>query len=236
MSVVGVLTQADVGDQRESGHFFFERAQGALDDAVVAISVRSDRGPFHPGYQIRSRRGIPRSRICLHSSTARSIESWAMPGIAPIGFSTLVPGTMNSGIIRSSTRRCVSLVIRRRFSLRRRAAWPMDRKRHNVGLQSPSCIMLCTEICNDSLNKSRNRIGRRLVRHGQSVFLGGRGGDRSQYTRSGHDPVRAAPSSPDRHAIKFRTVLELVNVSRSTCPARSISRSVSSRFRGRMVR
>src|SRR5216117_3883044 len=40
--VVGVLTETDIGNQQKARHLLLERSQGALDDAMVIVGVRTD--------------------------------------------------------------------------------------------------------------------------------------------------------------------------------------------------
>jgi len=100
VAVVGVLAEAEVGQEHEIGVAGLELAEGLLDDAVLGVSAR--------GLGVLMRRnaeqdgaGMPRERASSTASMRVSTEYWCWPGMEEMAFLTPLPGRTNRGAMKS---------------------------------------------------------------------------------------------------------------------------------------
>ena len=80
VTVVGILAEANVGDEEQTGRRPPDGLEGALHDAVGSVRLRAD-GVLHSGRPNSRTAGTPTSASRRHSSAARSTDSWATPGM-----------------------------------------------------------------------------------------------------------------------------------------------------------
>ena len=85
VAVVGVLAQADVGDDEQLGVRVLDRARRELDDALVVVGAGALGVLARRGCRTAARAGRPSACASPASSTAAEMTAASTPGIASIG-------------------------------------------------------------------------------------------------------------------------------------------------------
>ena len=120
VAVVGVLVDAEVGDEHELvADLVAQVAQRELHDARRDPRPPSPRRPCAAGTPKRMTAGMPRSASSATSLRSDSRVCCTTPGRLAIGCGSSMPSRTNSGATRSSTPSRVSATSRRRAGVRR---------------------------------------------------------------------------------------------------------------------